>query len=68
MTDKRITELETKLAYQEHTLQALNDEIYRQQQQIDKVEIMCKHLMDRLQTLSDMGGSDQPANERPPHY
>ncbi len=68
MTDKRITELETKLAYQEHTIQALNDEIYRQQQQIDKVEIMCKHLMDRLQNLSDTGGGEQPANERPPHY
>ncbi len=68
MTDKRITELETKLAYQEHTIQELNDEIYRQQQQIDKVEIICKHLMDRLQTLSDTGSSEQPANERPPHY
>ncbi len=68
MTDKRITELETRLAYQEHTLQELNDVIYKQQQQIDKVEIMCQHLMDRIQTLSDTDGGGQPANERPPHY
>ena len=68
MTEKRITELETKVAYQEHTIQELNDVIYKQQQQIDKVEIMCQHLMDRLQTLSDTGSGESPANERPPHY
>jgi len=68
MTDKRINELETKIAYQEHTIQELNDVIYEQQQQIDRIEIMCKHLMDRIQTLSDTGASDQPANDRPPHY
>ena len=68
MTDNRITELETKIAYQEHTIQELNDVIYRQQLQIDKVEIMCQHLMDRIQALSESAGGDQPANERPPHY
>jgi len=68
MADKRINELETKIAYQEHTIQELNDVIYEQQQQIDRIEIMCKHLMDRIQTLSDTGASDQPANDRPPHY
>lgn len=68
MTDNRITELETKMAYQEHTIQELNDVVYRQQLQIDKVEVMCKHLMDRIQSLSETGGGNQPANERPPHY
>ncbi len=68
MTEKRITELETKVAYQEHTIQELNDVIYKQQQQIDKVEIMCQHLMDRIQTLSDTGSGESSANERPPHY
>jgi len=63
-----ITELETKIAYQEHTIQELNDVVYRQQLQIDKVEIMCKHLMDRIQTLSETGGGINDANERPPHY
>jgi len=69
MTDKRIIELETKVAYQEHTIQELNEEIYRQQRQINKVETMCKHLMDRVQTLAGAdGGDQQPTNERPPHY
>ena len=68
MTDKRINELETKIAYQEHTIQELNDVIYEQQQQIDRIEIMCKHLMDRIQTLSDSGTNEQPGNDRPPHY
>jgi len=68
MTDKRITELETKVAYQEHTIQELNDVIYRQQQQIDEIEIKCQHLMDRIQSLAETGAGDQPANDRPPHY
>lgn len=68
MNDKRITELETKIAYQEHTIQELNDVIYRQQQQIDRIEIMCKHLMDRIQTLVDTSRSEQLEDERPPHY
>jgi len=67
LISSRITELETKTAYQEHTIQELNDVIYRQQLQIDKVEIMCKHLMDRIQTLAETGGGE-PSNERPPHY
>jgi len=68
MTDKRITELETKVAYQEHTIQELNEVIYKQQQQIDNIEIKCQHLMDRIQSLSDSSPGEQPANERPPHY
>ena len=68
MAEQRITELETKVAYQEHTIQELNDVIYEQQQQIDKIEIMCRHLMDRIQSLSESGAGDQPANEKPPHY
>lgn len=64
----RIDELEAKIAYQEHTIQELNDVIYRQQLQIDKVEIMCKHLMDRIQTMSESSGGEQSGNERPPHY
>lgn len=67
MSENRITELETRIAYQEHTIQELNDIVYRQQQQIDKVEVMCKHLMDRIQSLSE-AASSLPANERPPHY
>lgn len=69
MTDNRITELETRVAYQEHTIQELNDVVYRQQLQIDKIEIMCKHLMDRIQSLAEAGsGGEQQTNERPPHY
>ena len=67
LINSKITSLETKIAYQEHTIQELNDVVYRQQLQIDKVEIMCKHLMDRIQTLSEAGGGE-PNNERPPHY
>ena len=68
MSEKRITELETKVAYQEHTIQELNEVIYKQQQQMDAIEIKCQHLMDRIQSLSESSPSEQPSNERPPHY
>ena len=67
MTEKRITELETKLAYQEDTLQTLNDIVYQQQQQIDQLQKTCKHLLERIRCLPDPDNEIQ-IDETPPHY
>ena len=54
--DALTLKLETKNTYQERTIQELNVVVERKQLQINKVEVMCKHLMDRMQTLADTGG------------
>lgn len=65
--DARIIELEIKAAYQEDLLQELNKIVIAQQQQIDRLELACKVLNDRIQSLSESAPSEN-ANEVPPHY
>ncbi len=66
--EARITELETRLAFQDDTLNQLNDVIVRQQWQIDRLQAQMLQLQDRLKSLipSDVA----PASEEtpPPHY
>mgnify|MGYP003657159299 CR=1 FL=1 len=66
--DERLIEIETKLAYQEHTISELNDVIYRQQQQIDQLERICNTLTDRVQDMAETSGSEKGGHEKPPHY
>jgi SlyX protein len=67
--EQRLVELETKLAYQDDTVLALNDVIAHQQKQIDQLETTVKHLVERVQRLAAQAESSDPAvQEIPPHY
>lgn len=58
----RLEDLETKLAFQEKAVKELNDVIYEQQKQIDRLTSLCDAL---ARSGRESGG---PANEKPPHY
>lgn len=67
--EKRFDQLEEKLAYLEMSNVELNDEIFRQQQDIDALTKAHRSLLERLEALQDStaeGGLQQ--GERPPHY
>jgi len=66
--DARISDLEARLAQQEHAMLQLSDEVYAQQQQIAEFEIKVRHLSNRLQSLSDEGAASDPGPQIPPHY
>lgn len=69
--DERIIELEIKAAYQEELLQALNDVVGQQQQQINRLEATCRLLHERIKSLSETGAGepgDATVHEVPPHY
>jgi SlyX protein len=68
MDEARAIELETRLAYQEATLRDLNDVIARQQQQIERLEQMCRQLSERIGRMSQPVEKLDPADEVPPHY
>lgn len=69
MSEHRLVEIETKIAFQEKSLKDLNDVIYDQQREIDRLNSICDLLVKRVRDLSDfVPGSDGPANEKPPHY
>jgi SlyX protein len=68
MIEERLVDLETKLAYQEDTIQALNSVVCEQQKQIDQLEATCKMLIDRIGQLLIAADMDKIVDEKPPHY
>ena len=66
--EDRIIELETKISYQEHLIQELNDVITHQQKQIDALEAEMKRIRDHLKS-SNASNIARPEEEvPPPHY
>ncbi len=65
--DQRLIDLETRIAFQEDSIQALSDEIYRQQKELDRLQQLCNLMLQQLQDVSG-GGSNGPVDEKPPHY
>ncbi len=68
MNERRLDELETKMAYQEDTIQQLNEALGCQQKQLDQLERTCQVLIDRLSDLADIAQPGNEVDERPPHY
>lgn len=68
MSDKRIEDIESRVLFQDQTLHDLNDAIYRQQRQIDKLASEVKFLQDRLKTQSEPLTGLFSEEEKPPHY
>lgn len=67
--ETRIDELEARLAQQDHSIAELSDEVYQQQKQIGQLEIMVRHLVERLQQVEPQGSqSSDSTDEIPPHY
>ncbi|WP_375539570.1 SlyX family protein [Rugamonas fusca] len=65
--EERFIDIEIKLAHQEDLVEALNQRVYEQQQQLDKLELLCATLAQRLREQPQGGGAGL-AHERPPHY
>ena len=69
MNEEHLVEIETKIAFQEKTIKDLNDVIYEQQQEIERLGAICGDLVKRVKELSEfIQGTDAPADEKPPHY
>lgn len=66
MLAERIDSLEMRLAYQDDTIETLNQTITAQWKQIDVLTRKVAELGDRLQEAET--NAPGPSNERPPHY
>ena len=69
ITDELI-ELQTRLAYQEDTIQQLNNVITQQDATISQLQQQMRLLAKRVDEISftQEGSSDDATNDRPPHY
>lgn len=65
--DNRLIELESRVAFQENTLQALNEVIVRQQKDIETLSRELQSLRAHLRALA-AAHEAQPGEEPPPHY
>ena len=63
---ERIDALETRIAFQDDTIETLNEAITAQWKQIDILTRQVAGLGERLQEAENNAGA--PRNEPPPHY
>jgi len=66
--DNRLIELETRLAFQDNTLQELNDVVVRQQREIDTITRELEALKAQLRTLAPEMVANRADEAPPPHY
>lgn len=66
--EERLIELESRLSFQEHTLQELNDIVVAQQQELTALRLALQELDRRLRALTPppLAGAEEEAP--PPHY
>lgn len=64
MSEERLVEVETRIAFQEQTIKELSDVIFQQQQELERLAVICADFAKQ----SKASGSTGPANEKPPHY
>jgi SlyX protein len=67
MIEKRLAELETKLAFAEDMIDTLNQTVFRQQEQLDSLQQQLRLLHQRLQNALPEETRNL-RDEIPPHY
>lgn len=65
--EARVTELESRLAFQDDTLMALNDVLIEQQRMVERLQLQMGALLKRYE---EMVGQYESSDEEapPPHY
>lgn len=66
--DDRLIELESRIAFQDHTLQELNEVIVRQQREIDGLRRELEALRDQFKALAPALVASRSEETPPPHY
>ncbi len=66
--EEAIAELETKVAFQEHTIDALNEALAHQQVQIDKMQFQLRHVIDKVKGMEPSNIAKMSEETPPPHY
>ncbi|URL06568.1 SlyX family protein [Avibacterium sp. 21-595] len=65
---KQIAELETKVAFQEHAIEELNQALVAQQFILEKMQLQLRHLAAKLKDLQPSNIASQAEETPPPHY
>lgn len=68
MNEGRLIELETRIAYQEATIQDLNAVLTQHQARLSDLEQLCRQLSERVVRMGQDVFKGSAADEVPPHY
>lgn len=75
MTDKqveqlenRVNDLECQLAFQEQTIEELNEALSQQQLLITKMQDQMKYVVGKVKNMDSSNLADQSEETPPPHY
>ena len=63
-----IEELQTKVAFQEHTIDSLNEALTEQQYQIEKLQVQLRHVMEKVKGFEPSNIAKLSEETPPPHY
>lgn len=64
---EKIQNLESRIAFQEASIDQLSDALARQELELDKMNRMLHHLNQRIKEISE-GQPINDTNQPPPHY
>ncbi|MCC2606475.1 SlyX family protein [Planctobacterium marinum] len=63
-----IEQLQIKVAYQEDTIEALNQALIKQQRLIDELQFKMQHVTNKLKEMSSSNIASLDEETPPPHY
>lgn len=63
-----IAELQTKIAFQEHTIEELNEALSDQQILIEKMHFQLRHVIDKVKGMEPSNIAKLSEETPPPHY
>lgn len=66
--ENRITELETKVTFQEQLLEELNQALVQQQFDMDKMQMQLRYIVSKLKDVQPSNIASQAEETPPPHY
>lgn len=66
--ESKIDDLEYKVAYQEQTIDALNDALTQQQLQLSKMQEQMRFMVGKLKSMTGSNLADASEETPPPHY
>ena len=66
--EQRLIEIETKMLFQEDTIEQLNQVICKQDEQIRNMQLAMDRLSKNLKSLMEMNSDIKMGHEKPPHY
>ncbi|MGN2615710.1 SlyX family protein [Aliivibrio fischeri] len=66
--EQKISDLECQMAFQEQTIDELNDALSQQQLLITSMQVQMKFMVGKMKTMDSSNMADASEETPPPHY